>query len=434
MNVASVPPSVAFPTAAVGASSPASTPFSPVYQRIFGDRVIETYHYLDTGPDDALASFGLYGAAISNDDSTSGKWISVIGLVPSYGKAVLSQCEQNALRIVQYAKVPYPNVFSGSRAPWAMQNDPAAIAELEAAINATKYYGPNGFEGVEDWQNVTIPIRSEKGYKFVADMYALGGNYQTSNPLFCSSSLSELDKTLQELLSLERQYGKSPGTYLTRIDALFIDAGTIRSINGTQTPNGSNIMADLVAAQSVFAIASAYNIPVIFCPTQLTTDPGVLYSSVTQPAALRAVNNSVTNKLAAVTEVIPYLEEGFADESYQMSAAVLAEALLDPDLFNARAVAGSLGPNGELIENPNAPKEMRNIYVLDMSSEQKAKLYSMLTKRLANFNDGTESNQAQQAAIVLQVLLGIFGSVLGIGAGLGCAAVICKKRQEYTRV
>ncbi len=404
-----------------------SVPFLPVYQQTFSCGLIQVYHYSGTGPGNSLAASALFAANIDNEQSATGKNIETIGQIASYALSTLSQCEVNALRLAQLTNTSPPNVLEGSRNPLALDFDPEGVKQYEALINQTAFYGKDGLQDIGGWPNVTIQMRKERGYKFVSQMVS-GPSY----PKICSAiintgPLTELFKTLEQL-------AKSSSTL--DLNALFIDAGTTMSLADAKTENGANIMADVQAAQNVFMFSKILNIPIIFCPPQLAEEIGLLFSTKEQPEALRAINNSVTNQLAALTEKMPHLEAGlFLNASYPVPEALTAEALLDPDLYTVKQVAASIGPNGQLQIDENAPDSSKTVYILDVPAEKKPLFYKTLIARFKNFDPGTQSSKQKAADYTMKVLLGIFGTILGAGILAGTAAVVCKcKNRSYTKI
>ncbi len=409
MNLANIPP----------------VPFLPVFQQAFSCGLVQAYHYSGTGPGDALATAALYAANFDNTESATGKTISVLGQVPSYAMATLSQCEVNALRIATLTQAAPPNVFGGSRNPLALDFNPNGVKEYEELINQTAFYGRDGLQDIGGWPNITIALRPERGYRYVAWSFT-GPAY----PIPCctiinTGPLTELFQTIQ----LMAKDSKS-------LNAVFVNAGTTTSLGGAKTENGANIMADLQSAQNVFMFSKMYGFPIVYCPPKLAEEIGLLFSTKEQPEMLRAVNNSVTNQLAALTEKMPHLEaQEFSNASYPVPEVLTAEAFLDPDLFTVKKVSASIGPNGELQINPNAPDEDKTVYVLDVPSEKRELFYQKLIKRYKNFDPGRESPQTQSSDLTLKVLLGIFGAVLGAGI-VACttAAILKSRRKGYNTV
>ena len=121
-------------------------------------------------------------------------------MVPSVGNAILGQTEDNVRRILELAGRRNIPVYPGALTPLGLEKN---VTEINAAINATHFYGHDGLSDLppQSWPIITIPLQKKNGYEFIAELVL---NATSENPitLVSTASLTEIDKALCRLEEL----------------------------------------------------------------------------------------------------------------------------------------------------------------------------------------------------------------------------------------
>lgn len=409
-----------------------AVPFSTYYQQLFPQDTIKViYLELDPGVDDGAALLQLLAA--KNTNSKEGKKVEVVGIVPCVGNAVLAQTEQNTLRFLELTDNQDIKVYPGAIAPLAIENNQTAINEMNQGIKATHFYGHDGEADVEGWPTVNMNMQTTAGYQFAA---ARISEVTPDAPLtlVSTSALTELSKTLTELERLNSENGLSPGSFAKNINAISIMGGCLNPAVGCNAPfdvpdnqktSEANFYFDSLAAQHVFATCQKYQIPILISPLDLTQQKGLLWTKE-QVNALDQINNPVAHQMARVTDIVPYLDEPcFPNNTYPMHDLQAVTNFLFPDFYNVTRIAASIGNVGQIIVNPNAPEEQKNVYVLGMPIEKQSLFYQTVLPEYHEFDCVTgninkpdrcqpTSNQFTIGKIVAFISLGL--ASLGLGA------------------
>ncbi len=414
-----------------------SKSFGKYYSSIFyGSAEVQLWHYAAPGVDETAGLFNNFAADLNNNDANTGKYISFNTIIASAGKVVLSQAEQNALAITTIVNRTLGNVFQGSRAPLDIENDPAAVEQLERQINATKYWGIDGEEGVGGWPKVTRQLNQGKGYEWAASLLPLRG-FGPGTTIINTSPFTELSKTLTKLAEIEFHDGVYPGKYFQNLNAIFMAAGCFSPeggcdapANATQKTSESNIFFDIPAAQNVFALCQRFGVPVILVPRELSTQAGMLWTKQ-HSAELNKVNNSVANQMAQVTAV--------PEQPYAMPGLISAMSVTNPNLFNATKMAISIDNSGQFVVNRYAPEELKNVYVLNIAKDQQSQFYPAVIAKYKNFNFAASENGLSTGDKFFIGLGGTIGGIVALGiTAYGIKACFEKfaqrKRSKYTHL
>ncbi|MDB6081093.1 MAG: inosine-uridine preferring nucleoside hydrolase [Chlamydiia bacterium] len=376
-------------------------PFSSYYNQLFPQDTLRIlYLELDPGVDDGMALVQFLAAAAKNTGSKESKKVEIVGIVPCVGNTELIQTEQNTMQFLMLTENQNIGVYPGAIAPLAIENNQTAIDEMNQAINATHFYGHDGESNVGGWPKVTMQMQTTPGYKFAADQIS------QSSPdkpliLISTAALTELSKTFTELANLEAQNGLTPGAFAKNINAISIMGGCLSREAGCNAPfdvpddqknSEANFYFDSPAAQHVFSVCQQYNITILQAPLDLTQQPGLLWTKE-QVSALQQIPNPVSQQMAGVTAVIPYLDAPcFLNGTYPMHDLQAATCLLFPDFYTVTRIAAAIGSVGQMIIDPNATDAQKNIYVLEMSAEKQAAFYGTVLNEYHNFDCIAENN------------------------------------------
>jgi inosine-uridine nucleoside N-ribohydrolase len=419
-------------------SGDAPEPLSNYYSKIFPQKNLEViYIGLDPGVDDGAALLQLLASVSQIKDPNINKNVLVKGLVPCVGNAVISQTEQNALQYLELTKNQGINVYPGAIAPLAIESDPAAIEKMNQGINATHFYGHDGEADVGGWPMVSMKMQSIPGYKFAASMIS-NASQESALTLITTASLTELSKTLTELMKMDALKGVPEGSFAKNINAISIMGGCVDPKVGCNAPfnvpdskknSEANFYFDSPAAMNVFSICQKFGIPILLSPLDLTQQPGLLWTKE-QVSMLKNINNSVAQQMARVTNVVPYLDAPcFPNNTFPMHDLFATASILRPDFFSVTRMAISIGDVGQIIPNLLAPEEVKNVYVISMPIEKQVSFYKTVLKEYENFNclSSEQSDNCKNEPNVGMTGLIIALTVSGIFATLTCVGLSRRK-------
>lgn len=371
------------------AALPKAVPFQEIYAKLFPQSTIRlVYAELDPGVDDGAALLQLLAASLSK---ILQKKVEILGVVPCVGNAVLSQTELNTRQFLELTKRHDIPVYPGALSPLAIENNSEAILEMEIGINKTEFYGGDGEEDVGGWPKVTIPLHKTRGYIFSANTIAKASP-ETAVTLLSTSALTELSKTLDELVALEKKNNLPPGTYAKNINVISIMGGCIdpehtecnAPFNETKKISEANLFFDSDAARKVFEYCQLYNVPILLAPLDLTQQPGLAWTEV-QDGILIEINNSVSSQWARVTGVVPHIDaKHFPNGTYPMHDLFAAAPLLKPRFFYVIQTAIKIGSVGQTLIDPHAKN--KNVYILTMPEDMQPHFYKEILKEFANFD------------------------------------------------
>ncbi|MCE5293517.1 MAG: nucleoside hydrolase [Chlamydiales bacterium] len=415
-------------------NAPQSQPFLPMYQKLFSQEKIRAlYVELDPGVDDAAALLQLVAASLGTNPEI-GKSVVIEGVVPCVGNAILSQTEVNARELLELADSQSVPVFPGAEAPLAIENNATAIAEMNKNINATHFYGHDGLSDVCGWPKVNMPIQVKPGYQYAAEKIA---SASPENPitLISTSALTELSKTLNELVSQDAQKGLPAGSFAKNINAITIMGGCIDpketgcnapfNVPDTQKNSEANFYFDSDAAKQVFALCHKYDIPILLSPLDLTQQPGLLWGPQ-QTQYLRSLNNTVASQMAKVGEAVPYLDAPcFPHGTYPMHDLLAVACILRPDLFEVTPIAAEIGNVGQIIEDTTAPVEKRKVFVLKMPKQNQTLFFEAMLSHYKKFNN---LDSGRSLWTIIGATIAAAGTaLLGLTGGIICCRKRCQK-------
>lgn len=402
------------------------------YTRIFSEKTQNIFYIeLDPGVDDTAALVQLLAYKNNQDSSDlTRKKIEILGVTPCVGNAVLSQTEKNTLQILELTKDTDIPVYPGAVAPLSIENNTTAITKMNEGINKTHFYGYDGESDVGGWSIVTMNPQKISGYQFAANLIFNASSGPIT--LISTSALTELAKTFYELEMID-----PTGSFSKNIQAISIMGGCINPKSGCNAPfnvpdsnktSEANFYFDPIAAQRVFTICQKYQIPILLSTLDLTQQPNLFWTNK-QVEILKKINNPVSNQIAKITSIVPYLDAPcFPNNSYPMHDLQAVTALLYPQLYNVTRMAVNISEIGEIIINSNASESQKNVYVLSMSIENQKKFYERILKEYNNFDSSYSFNEdklIQKIIIIASILFGI-----GITISLCSKAKKCKIESE----
>jgi purine nucleosidase len=397
-----------------------TSPFSAYFQQLFPQDTLRVlYIELDPGVDDSAALFQLLARRVANLVSSLAKQIEVLGTIPCFGNVVLSQAEENTLKLLETAGSQDIAVYTGAIAPLDFENNQTAIQLMDQNINATHFYGYDGEADVGGWPTVTMALQPSPGYQFSASLIS---NTPTDSPLtlLSTSPLTTLSKTLRQLVAID-----AAGTFAKKIAAISIMGGCVDPKVGCNAPftvpndqktSEANFFIDPPAAQNVFAICQKYQIPILLAPLDLTQEAGLLWTKK-QVEMLQQINNPAAQQMARISETIPYIDAlNFPNGTYPMHDLQAVTPLLFPQFYNVTRLAVTIGEIGQMIINATATDEEKNVYVLGMSLDNQASFYQTVLVEYTNFSPSR--NQSARDKII--TLLIILGALLFTAMLIGC--------------
>jgi purine nucleosidase len=401
------------------ASQKTTEPYLNYYQKLIPQDSLDViYMELDPGVDDGAALLQLLAARKLGWDPNIEKEVNILGIIPCVGNAVISQTEKNTMQFLELTGNQDIKVYPGAIAPLAIEKDPIAIEKMNKGINATHFYGHDGESDVGGWPTVKMQMQSTPGYLFAASMISEAPPNH-ARTLVSTAALTELSKTLTELEKMDALKKLPEGSFAKNINVISIMGGCLSPAAGCNAPfnvtddkknSEANFYFDSPAARNVFAICRKYGIPIVLSPLDLTQQPGLLWTKE-QVETLRNIINAVAQQMAMVSDVIPYLDAPcFPKDSYPMHDLFAALAILQPDLFEVTRIAVTIGNDGEVIQDPNAPDAEKNVYVLSVPIAKQSKLYNATLKEYKNFN--IQGNQTPLIALIT-----IIGSLILLGTG-----------------
>ncbi|MBI2792230.1 MAG: nucleoside hydrolase [Gammaproteobacteria bacterium] len=407
-------------------------PMSEVYQSLFPQDTIRLlYLGEDMGVDDAAALLQVL-AAKSKQVITNSKKIELIAIVPCTGNAVLTQTQENTLKILELTNNQAIPVYPGAIAPLAIQNNQTAINEMEKGTNTTHFYGHDGLEDVGEWPAVNIKMQTIQGFQFAADTIFAASIHKPLT-LVSTSSLTELAKTLTELIRLDKAHELTEGSFAKKISAISMMGGCINPTVGCNAPfnvpdnqknSEANFYFDTPAAQIVFSTCQKYGIPILLAPLDITQQPGLLWTKA-QVKALYETNNPVAKQMARVTDVVPYLDVPcFPNGTYPMHDLHATADFIFPHLYDVTKVAITIGDVGQTQINENASDAQKNVYVLSMNLANQEKFYQAVLEAYRNFD---KPFFGKKEVLFLFVPAGLFLS----GAAICCGIKRCRKKATH---
>lgn len=393
--------------------------FKEVYPKIFPEGTLRIiYVELDPGVDDGAALLQL----LAEPDKQK---IQILGIVPCVGNAIRSQTELNTKQFLELTQKKNIPVFPGAISPLAIENNSKAILEMEKGINETHFYGHDGEEDVGGWPKTSIPMQKTPGFIFTAESIA-NASPKAPITLVSTSALTELAKTIEHLTFLEKKNKVPLGTYARKISAISIMGGCIdpkktacnAPFNTTNKTSEANFYFDSPAARAVFAYCERYSVKILLSPLDLTQESGLLWTGE-QNHMLRVINNVVSNQMAKVASVIPYIDaKHFPKGTYPMHDLFAAAALLYPEFFNVTRAALKIGNVGQIIINPHAPANAKNVYILSVPKEKQSLFYKTLLKDYTHFNPPQEltinAQDMLKVALVISVVAMVAFCILNI--------------------
>jgi len=375
-------------------------------------------HYVGFSPgvDEALTQVQLTLGHMNNQ-------IKLLGLTPTAGNGVLSQTAQNCLQIIELTKSQGLPAYPGVRGTLATGSNASQVALFEKAINATHFYGKDALMDVGGWPNVTISLKNTTGVQKVVEDIT-----KADEPiaLIATGPLTTLSEALSSL------------EVFTNIKAIYIRGGCVQTATVCDAPpnvpdNKKNsermFFLDVPAAQNVFSLAAAHNIPIYLATLDLVQQPDLLWTKE-QVKQLKAIDNAVAQKLAEVTDIVPYLyARRFPADTFPMGALFAGAALLRPDLFNATREAVTIGNVGQIFINPNATDAEKNVHILTMNEETASQIYQILLDEYKQFTCWLDPSHAS-CGLPLSTILEI-AVPAGVGAiGLLTLLVVCVYRSK----
>jgi inosine-uridine nucleoside N-ribohydrolase len=350
----------------------------------------------DDGVDDALAQLlALAQTAVSND-------IKIAGIVASVGNAILGQTEINVRRILELVQQKDIPVFPGALTPLGLERN---VSEIDAAINATHFYGYDGLadQPPESWLPITIPLQKKKGYEFIAELVF---NASAINPitLVSTASLTEVYKALF-LLDEMCKYAKLPFGCFSKNLVIVAMGGVIDPASGANAPFDwpdynkktcipknppckdaeANFYWDTLATQGVFNLCAKYGIKIQLITLDLTQKTGLLWTK-NEVKGLRSINNRVALQIANITNVVPWIDaKHFLNETFPWHDGLTLAWILWKQLFQKIEMAIKIGKHGETFNNTN-PLALKNVDLISILPNKMAECMNLVISLFNNFN------------------------------------------------
>lgn len=356
----------------------------------------------DDGVDDALAQLLILA------EQEVSKNIVVAGMVPTVGNAILGQTEINVRRILALTGRNDIPVYPGALTPLGLEKN---VSEVDAAINATHFYGHDGLSDLppQSWPPITIPLQKKNGYEFIAELVL---NATADNPvtLMSTAALTEIYKSLCKLEKLSEKLKLPPRSFADKL-VIVAMGGIIDLNNGPNAPFDrpdynnktcipknppckdaeANFYWDTPATQGVFKLCAKYGIKIQLVTLDLTQNPA-LYWTKAQVAGLRAIQNYVASQIANMTDVVPWIDaKHFPKGKFPWHDGLTAAWILwGEELFYKILAAIVIGSHGETLKN-NDPHAIPNVEIIAIRPDKAAECMKRVVAMFNNFGKNSKT-------------------------------------------
>lgn len=376
--------------------------FNPYEQYIMQTRIEKPINKMtlvfnsDNGVDDSLAQLLILSQTAIADE------ITLAGIVATVGNAILGQTEINVRRILELVQQKNIPVYPGAITPLGLEKN---VSQIDAAINATHFYGHDGLsdQPLKSWPIINIPLQNKKGYEFMAELI-FNASAENAIRLISTAALTEVYKTLIACQKLCEIAKLPPGCFAKNL-VIVAMGGVIDPASGANAPFDwpdynnktctpkrppckdaeANFYWDTPATQGVFDISSKYGIKIQLITLDLTQKPGLLWTKA-EVKGLRSINNRVASQIANVTDVVPWLDaKHFLNGTFPWHDGLTAAWLLWKELFIKKEVAIKIGSHGETLINTD-PRAKANVELISILPEKMALCMQRVVSLFNNFN------------------------------------------------
>lgn len=417
------------------------------YGKIFPhDSIRVIYAGLDAGVEDWLALTQMLIAQVKTALGELSKKISLEGVIPTVGSVSREQSIKNTLHLLALTSNQSIKVFTGARAPLALEGNETALAQMNRWIEEASIYGSDGLQNSTlSASEPKIALQTIEGFRFIAETVASSPK-EKNIALVATSALTTIAKAFQEIERLESDQGIPSGTLFKNIAALSLVEGYYRpEITPSTTleifQRNSNFNFDPEAAQIVFSLSQRYQVPIIFAPLSLTEQTEIAWSS-TLTSILKTYATS-HNDVARFTAAVLADFTNSSRPYYTMPAFQAVLNIMYPEEYSTpvRTALQILG-RGETQEVANASGIIKNVYLLKLAQFSRSNLIRNSLTGYDVFNKPIILAKVPQASpgyppeviITIAIITGITFGGMGILAFCWFKVLPCLSRRRALQI